>query len=163
MLVRLKDFLTTPSILTSPSVGETLLLYTATTLRTISIALVVERKEEGHILKVQWPVYFISEVLSNSKAHYPRVQKLLYAMLITKHKLWHYFDSHPVVVVSSSGLEDIINNRESTGYIAKWGLELMGLNIIYAPSTVIKSQVLANFMVEWTEEQASTTPKKLEY
>jgi len=38
------------------------------------------------------------------------VQKLLYTMLNTKRKLRHYFDSHPVVVVSSSGLGDIINN-----------------------------------------------------
>jgi hypothetical protein len=29
-------------------------------------------------------MYFISEVLFDSKTHYPRVQKLLYAMLITK-------------------------------------------------------------------------------
>ena len=72
-------------------------------------------------------------------------------MLITKPKLRHYFDSHPMVVVTSSGLGDVINNRESTGYIAKWGLELMGLNITYAP-TAIKSQALADFVVEWTEE-----------
>jgi hypothetical protein len=55
-------------------------------------------------------VYFISEVLSNSKARYLRIQKLLYAMLITKRKLRHYFNAHPMVVVSSSGLGDIINN-----------------------------------------------------
>ena len=34
-------------------------------------ALVVEREEEGHALKVQCPVYFISEVLSDSKTCYP--------------------------------------------------------------------------------------------
>jgi hypothetical protein len=37
------------------------------------VALVVEREEEGHLLKVQWPVYFISKVLFDSKARYPRV------------------------------------------------------------------------------------------
>jgi len=84
-------------------------------------------------------------------------------VLITKHKLWHYFDNHPVVVMSSSGLGDVINNQKSTGHITKWGLELMGLNITYAPRMVIKSQVLADFMVEWTEEQASTAPAKSEY
>ena len=68
-----------------------------------------------------------------------------------------------MVVVSSSGLKDIINNRESIGRIGKWGIELMGLNITYAPRMMIKSQVLADFMAEWTEEQASTTPAKLEY
>ena len=56
-----------------PFVGETLLLYTATTPHTVSVALVVEREEEGHVLKVQWPMYFVSEVLSDSMAHYPRV------------------------------------------------------------------------------------------
>ena len=65
-------------------------------------------------------------------------------MLIAKRKLRHYFDAHPMVVVSSSGLGDIINNWESTGRIAKWGLELMGLDITYTPRTVIKSQVLAD-------------------
>ena len=49
------------------------------------------------------------------------------------------------------------------GRIAKWGLELMGLNIAYAPGTAIKSQVLADIMAEWTEEEASTAPTKLEY
>jgi hypothetical protein len=35
--------------------------------------------------------------------------------------------------------------------IAKWALELMGQNITYAPHSAIKSQVLADFMAEWTE------------
>ena len=60
-------------------------------------------------------------------------------MLITKHKLWHYFDSHPVVVVTSNGLGDVINNWESIDRIAKWGIELMGLDITYAPRATIKS------------------------
>ena len=51
-------------------------------LHTINAALVVEREEEGHVLKVQWSVYFISKVLSDSKAQYLRIQKLLYTMLI---------------------------------------------------------------------------------
>ena len=39
-------------------------------------------------------MYFISEVLFISKTHYPKIQKLLYAILITKRKLRRYFDSH---------------------------------------------------------------------
>ena len=73
VLTRLKDFLTTPLVLVSPSMGETLLFYTTATPHTVSVALVVECEEEGHILKVQRPVYFVSEVLSDSKAHSPRV------------------------------------------------------------------------------------------
>ena len=39
----------------------------------------------------------------------------------------------------------------------------MGLDITYTPCTTIKSQVLADFVAEWIEEQASTAPIKAEY
>jgi hypothetical protein len=49
----------------------------------VSAAIVVERREEGHALPVQRPVYFISEVLSETKVRYPQIQKLLYAVILT--------------------------------------------------------------------------------
>ena len=85
----LNDFLTMPPILTAPEDGEVLLLYIAATTSMVSTILVIERDEPGHIYKVQRPIYFISEVLGESKARYPQVQKLLYAILITSRKLRH--------------------------------------------------------------------------
>jgi hypothetical protein len=57
----------------------------------VSTAIVAERQEDGHANPVQRLVYFVSEVLSESKACYQPVQKLLYAVLITSRKLRHYF------------------------------------------------------------------------
>jgi hypothetical protein len=55
--------------------------------RRLSAAVVVERREEGHALLIQRPVYFISEVLSETKICYPQIQKLLYTVILTRRKL----------------------------------------------------------------------------
>jgi maltodextrin utilization protein YvdJ len=62
--------------------------------------------------------------------------------------LLHYFESHLVHVVMLHGLGDIVVNCLATGRIAKWALELMGLDITYVLQMEIKSQVLVNFVVK---------------
>jgi hypothetical protein len=79
--------LTHAPILTSPQDGEPLQLYVAVTTQVVSAVIVVERTEEGHALSVQRPVYYISEVLSDTKTRYPQVQKLLYAVVLARRKL----------------------------------------------------------------------------
>ena len=66
-----KLLLTKAPILVPPTDREPLLLYIMATTQVVSATLVVEREEEGHALKVQHPVYFISEVLSDFKTRYP--------------------------------------------------------------------------------------------
>jgi hypothetical protein len=75
------------------------------------------------------------------------MQKLLYTILIMKRKLLHCFKSHLVHVVTSHGLGEIVKNYFATGRIAKWPLELMGLDITYVPQTTIKSQALVDLVV----------------
>jgi hypothetical protein len=49
------------------------------------------------------------------------------------------------------------------GRIAKWALELMGEGIMYTSWNAIKSQVLVDFIMEWTEIQMPLAPIDLEY
>jgi hypothetical protein len=49
-------------------------------------------------------------VLSDTKILYPQIQKLLYAIMLTRCKLRHYFEVHPVIVVSSFPLGEIVQN-----------------------------------------------------
>jgi hypothetical protein len=53
--------------------------------------IVIEKGESDTNRKVQYPIYFISEVLSDSKTRYLHIMKLAYALLTTTRKLCHYF------------------------------------------------------------------------
>jgi hypothetical protein len=72
-LAKLKSTLSNSLILVPPTPEEPLLLYITVTTQVVSAVLVVERAEEGHTLLVQRPVYFISEVLSETKVRYPQI------------------------------------------------------------------------------------------
>ena len=72
-LDKVKETLMKALILVPSTDREPLLLYIVATTQVVSAALVVEWEEEGHTLKVQCPVYLISEVLSDSKTRYPQI------------------------------------------------------------------------------------------
>ena len=67
----LKASLTSAPILVAAEQGESLLLYIVASNHVVSATLIVEREEPGHPLKVQRPVYFVGEVLADTKVRYP--------------------------------------------------------------------------------------------
>jgi hypothetical protein len=149
----LKESLTMPRVMTPPILKETLLLYISATTNVVSTVLVAEREEEGQAYPVQRPVYYVSEVLVDAKTRYTQPQKLLYALLITSRKLHHYFQAHKIVVPSSFPLGEIICNRDANSLIVKWYVELGEFEIEFCPRKAMKSQILADFVSEWTEIQ----------
>jgi hypothetical protein len=58
-------------------------------------------------------------------------------------------------VVTSYPLRVILHNPNMTDNIAKWALELAEFELDFIPCHAVKSQVLADFIVDWTP---STSP-----
>jgi hypothetical protein len=90
-LAALKKVLSESPILAASKEKEPMLMYITATNRVVSTIMVVERPEEGKERPIQRPVYYLSEVLTDSKQRYPQYQKLVYAIFRATRRLPHYF------------------------------------------------------------------------
>ena len=133
----LKRMISSAPILASPLPTEPMLLYIASTNRVVSAVVVVEREEDGK--QVQRPVYYLSEVLATSKQNYPHYQKMTYRVYMAAKKLKHYFQEHEMRVVCKAPISDIIGNKDASGRIAKWAIELAPYTPQYERRDSIKS------------------------
>jgi hypothetical protein len=65
-------------------------------------------------------------------------------------KLRHYFEGHRIRVITNQPLSDLFANREASTRIIKWGAELSEYIMAFKRRSMIKSQVLSDFVVDWT-------------
>jgi hypothetical protein len=118
-----------------------------------------EEKTPEDTTKVQKPVYFVSTVLRDARECYTMQQKLLYTLLIASRKLRHYFQVHPIKVVTDRPLETILRNPNVTGRVAEWAVKLQPFEISFETTKVINRKALAEFTTEWTDPFADEPPE----
>ncbi|XP_057725573.1 uncharacterized protein LOC130941176 [Arachis stenosperma] len=140
----LKQFLSKPPVLQKPDIGEPLYLYLSVTDIAVSSVLVAEKG------KTQQPVYFVSKSLQNAELRYLRLEKLAYALVLSARRLRPYFQSHTIYVRTSQPLRQILAKPELAGRLIRWSIELFEFDIQYQPRGSVKSQYLADFVVELT-------------
>ena len=100
---------------------------------------------------VEHPVYFVSTVLRDARVRYPMPQKLLLVLLVASRKLRHYFQGHPIKVVSAYPLKRVLRSPNSAGRVAEWNIELQAFQLEFSTTRVVKGVVLVDFVAEWTE------------
>jgi hypothetical protein len=95
-------------------------------------------------------VYFSSESLSSSKIFYSELEKIAYAVVMATRKLRHYFEGHRIKVITKQPLNYLFKNKKASTRIIKWGTELLEYIVDFERRSAIKSQVLSDFVVDWT-------------
>ena len=143
----LKMYLSSPPILVSPSKGELLTLYLAVSDFSTSVVLVIDKD------RVQHPVYYCSRALRGAEERYPRMEKLILALVTTTRKLCPYFQAHTIEIPTEYPMKQVLHKPETSGRLMKWAIELSEFDIRYKPKTTIKGQVLADFVMEFTSAE----------
>ena len=88
----LKTYLRSPPVLVSPSEGELLTFYLVVSDFSTSTALVRERD------RIQQPVYYCSRALRGAEERYPKMEKLILALVTTAKRLRPYFQAHTIKI-----------------------------------------------------------------
>jgi hypothetical protein len=101
-------------------------------------------------------IYFVFEALAGSKKYYSEMEKIYYAVVMRARKHRHHFKAHRVRVLTNQTQNDILGNRDSSGRIGKWAIELSEHVIDFKKRSAIKSQVLEDFIADWTETSSYT-------
>jgi hypothetical protein len=116
------------------------MLHVSATHSAFSGALVVEKEiiKDGKIVKQQFPVYFVSMVLTGSKIYYSEMKKICYAVIMSARKLQHYFEAHTIKVLTNQLLHDILGNRDSSSRISTWAMELSEYVVDFEKRSEIK-------------------------
>ncbi|GJV95726.1 reverse transcriptase domain-containing protein [Tanacetum coccineum] len=95
----------------------------------------------------------------DAEINYPPIEKLVLALVHATRRLRRYFQGHAIKVITDKPISQILNNREATRRLAKWGIKLEAYGIIYSPRNAIKGQVLTDFLAETMAEDSSIQVK----
>ncbi|GJY55574.1 reverse transcriptase domain-containing protein [Tanacetum coccineum] len=139
-------------MLTAQTEKEELIMYLAAAKEAVSAVLMTERKGK------QVPIYFVSRVLQGPEINYTSMEKLILALVSASKRLKRYFQAHKVVVITDQPIKQLLSNPKVTGRLLKWRFELEEHDIQYRPRTSVKGKILADFIVERPEDDASDTP-----
>ena len=145
----LKTYLSSPPVLVSPSEGELLTLYLVISDFSTSVAMVRERN------RIQQPIYYCSRALRGAEERYPKMEKLILALVTTSRKLRPYFQTHTVEVPTEYPMKQILQKPKTFRRLIKWAIELSEFDIRYKPRTAVKGQILLDFIMEFTPTEST--------
>ena len=105
----LKRYLSNPPLLSPSKQGESLYLYLAVSEIAVSAALIWEE------CKKQLLVYYVSQAFQGAEFRYPRIEKIVFALIVASRKLRQYFQANPILVMMDQPIKKSMKQPEVVG------------------------------------------------
>ena len=142
---QLKEYLSRPPIMYSPTADE--VQYAYITIAPHAVSSVLIQEDNG----LQRPVYYVRKSLYEAEIRYSPLEKAILAVVHALQKLSHYFQAHTIVVLTQLPFKSVLRTADYTGRIALWNTILGAFDIKYVPRTSIKGQILADLVAKFAE------------
>ncbi|XP_059646646.1 uncharacterized protein LOC132293265 [Cornus florida] len=131
-----------PPVLFAPELGEKLFMYLGVS--SVATSAVLVHCEDDK----QFLVFYVSKIMAELERRYSKVERVILLLVNAKRNLRHYFESHPIVVLTTFPIRVILHKSNLSGRMTKWAIELSSFDITYEPRTAIKGQAVADFLLE---------------
>ena len=105
--------------------------------------------------RVKQLVYYCSRALRGAEERYPKMEKLILALVTRSRKLRPYFQAHTVGVPTEYTMKQILHKPKTSGRLIKLAIELSEFDIRYKPRIMIKGLILAYFIIEFTPVEST--------
>ncbi|GJV89691.1 reverse transcriptase domain-containing protein [Tanacetum coccineum] len=128
---------------------ETLYAYLLVSKEAVSFVLLTDQKE-----KKQSPIQVVSHTLNEAERNYAPMEKLALSLVYMTRR---YFEAHLVKVIINQPIKQILRKTEAFRLLPKYVVELGDYDITFEPRNAVKGQVLADFITEMPDGEASSS------
>ncbi|KAG8503668.1 hypothetical protein CXB51_001660 [Gossypium anomalum] len=140
---KVKQYLSSPPVLTPPSPGRPLILYL--TVFDNSMGCVLGQHDETG--RKERAIYYLSKKFTECEMRYPPIEKLCCALVWTTRRLRQYMLYHTTWLISK--LDPLKYMMESTALnerMARWQILLSEFDIVYVNQKAVKGSAIADFL-----------------
>ena len=69
-------------------------------------------REEG---RKQLPIYYVNQAFQGVEFRYPRIEKIVFALVVASRKLRQYFQANPILVMMDQPIKKSMRQLEAAG------------------------------------------------
>nr|GEU37454.1 reverse transcriptase domain-containing protein [Tanacetum cinerariifolium] len=84
--------------------------------------------------------------------------KLVLSLVFAAKRLRRYLQAHPITVITDQPIKQVMSRPDVAGWLQKWSIMLGEHNTTYRPRTLVKGQILADFLIAMPGEDPQAAP-----